>query len=148
MKQRMQASKLAPEAYGAVADLDRRVAESGIDEALYLLIKIRASQINGCAFCIDMHTREARKRGEAEERIYALNAWRESPLFSAEERAALGLTEAVTLLSETHVPDGVWAEAEGAFGEKELANLLMTTVTINAWNRIAVATRMLPRHAP
>ena len=143
----MTASKLAPEAYGAVADLDRRVAESGIVGALYLLIKIRASQINGCAFCIDMHTREARKRGEAEERIYALNAWRESPLFSVEERAALGLTEAVTLLSETHVPDGVWAEAEGAFGEKELANLLMTTVTINAWNRIALATRMVPRHA-
>jgi AhpD family alkylhydroperoxidase len=143
----MVASRLAPEAYGAVTDLDRRVGESGIDGALYLLIKIRASQINGCAFCIDMHTREARDRGEAEERIYALNAWRESPLFSDEERAALGLTEAVTLISETRVPDDVWTEAEGAFGERELANLLMATVAINAWNRIAVATRMVPRHA-
>src|SRR5215208_3099593 len=133
VKQRMAASKLAPEAYGAVADLDRRVAESGIDEVLYLLIKMRASHINRCALCIiDLHTREARKRGEAEERIYALNAWRESPLFSDEERAALGLTEAVTLLSETRVPDDVWAEAEGAFGERELANLLMATVAINA----------------
>jgi AhpD family alkylhydroperoxidase len=132
VKQRMAASKLAPEAYGAVADLDRRVAESGIDEGLYLLIKMRASHINRCALCIDLHTREARKRGEAEERIYALNAWRESPLFSDEERAALGLTEAVTLLSETRVPDDVWAEAEGAFGERELANLLMATVAINA----------------
>lgn len=113
MKQRMAASKLAPEAYGAVADLDGRVAEFGIVGAFYMLIKIRASQINGCAFCIDMHTREARKRGEVEERIYALNAWQESPLFSTEERAALGLTEAVTLLSETGVPNGVWVEAEG-----------------------------------
>ena len=147
MKQRMVARKLAPEAYGAVAELDKRVSESGIDRALYLLIKIRASQINGCAFRIDLHTRETRKRGEAEERIYALNAWRESPLFSDEGRAALGLTEAVTLLSETRVPDEVWAEAEAAFGETELANVLMAAVAINAWNGIAVATRMVPKHA-
>lgn len=112
--------------------------------ALHPLIKIRASQINGCAFCIDLHTREARKRGEAEERIYALDAWRESPLFSDEERAALGLTEAVTLLSETGVPDEVWAEAEAALGGTELANVLMAAVAINAWNRIGVATRMVP----
>ena len=147
MKQRMAARKLAPEAYRAVAELDKRVAESGIDRGLYLLIKIRASQINGCAFCIDLHTREARKRGEAEDRIYALNAWRESPLFSEAERAALGLTEVVTLLSETRVPEEVWEEAEGAFGERELANVLMAVVAINAWNRIGVATRMQPRRA-
>jgi alkylhydroperoxidase family enzyme len=94
-----------------------------------------------------MHIHETRKRGEAEERIYALNAWRESPLVSAEERAALELTEAVTLVSETRVPDDVWTEVEGAFGERELANFLMAKVAINAWNRIAVATRMVPRHA-
>lgn len=143
MKQRMVARKLAPEAYGAVVELGRRISESGMDRALYPLIKIRASQINGCAFCIGMHTREARRRGEAEERIYALNAWRESPLFSDAERAALGLTEAVTLISETCVPDEVWAEAQAVFGETELANLLMAAVEINAWNRIAVATRMV-----
>lgn len=147
MKERMVARELVPEAYGAVAELSKRVSESGVDWALYPLIKIRASQINGCAFCIDMHTREARKRGEAEERIYALNAWREPPLFWDEERAALGLTEAMTLLSETRVPDDVWAEAEAAFGKTELANLLMAAVAINAWNRVAVATRMVPEHA-
>ena len=144
MKERMVVGKLVPEAYGAVVELGKRVSESGVDGLLYPLIKIRASQINGCAFCIDLHTREARKRGEVEERIYALNAWRESPLFSDEERAALGLAEAVTLLPETGVPYHVWAEAEATFGEKELANLLMAAVEINAWNRIAVATRMVP----
>ena len=145
MKQRMTLSKLAPEAYKAVAELDKQVSGSGIDRTLYELIKIRASQINGCAFCIDMHTRDARKQGETERRIYALNAWQESPLFSEEERAALGLTEAVTLLSETHVPDDVWEKAEESFGEKDLANILMAIVTINAWNRIAVSTRMIPK---
>ena len=145
MKQRMTLSKLAPEAYKAVAELDKQVSGSGIDRTLYELIKIRASQINGCAFCIDMHTRDARKQGETERRIYALNAWQESPLFSEEERAALRLTEAVTLLSETHVPDDVWEKAEESFGEKDLANILMAIVTINAWNRIAVSTRMIPR---
>jgi AhpD family alkylhydroperoxidase len=147
MKQRMVISKLAPEAYKAVAELDKRVSESGIDGALYLLAKIRASQIYGCAFCIDLHTREARNRGETEERIYALNAWRESPLFAERERAAPGLTEAVTIVSETRVPDDVWDETEGAFDKRELANVLMATVAINAWNRIAVATRLMPRHA-
>jgi AhpD family alkylhydroperoxidase len=126
--QRMEVSLLAPEAYETVAELDRRVSEAGIDGALYELIKIRASQINGCAYCIDLHIRVARKRGETDERIHALNAWRKSPFFSERERAALGLTVAVTLLSETRVPDDVWTEAEGTFGERELANLLMATV--------------------
>jgi AhpD family alkylhydroperoxidase len=143
----MTVSKVVPEGYGIMVRLDRWVSEAGIDPGLYELIKIRASQINRCAFCIDMHTRDAREMGETEQRIYALSAWREAPFFSEKERAALGLTESVTLLSESGVPDEVWDEAERHFGERDLANLLMAIVTINAWNRIAASPRMLPKGA-
>ena len=133
----MAASKLATEAYGAVAELDKRVSESGINRPLYLFVKIHASQINDCAFCIDLRTREAHKRGEKEEKDLQPNAWREALLFPVQERAALGLTEAVTLLLEASVPDHIWAKVKGSFGENDLANVLMA----------AVATRMAPRTA-
>lgn len=113
MHPRLSYPTIAPHVLQATLTMSKTAQESDLEPDLVELVNLRASQINGCAFCIDMHTREARKRGEVEERIYALNAWQESPLFSTEERAALGLTEAVTLLSETGVPNGVWVEAEG-----------------------------------
>jgi AhpD family alkylhydroperoxidase len=115
-----------------------------LDPALSGLVKLRASQINGCAFCIDMHWPHARAAGESEERLAQLAAWRESPFFDDRERAALALTEAVTHVSETHVPDEVWSEAEAHFGPDALANLLFQIAAINLWNRIAVSTRVLP----
>jgi AhpD family alkylhydroperoxidase len=144
MMTRMLMADILPEGYRAMVGLERWTASSGIDRRLHELIRIRASQINRCVFCIDLHTRDARKHGEKEARIYALDAWREYPFFSREERAALALTEAVTLLSETRVPDEVWEEAQDVFGDEYLAKLLMAIVTINAWNRIAVSTRMAP----
>ncbi|EEM01800.1 Alkylhydroperoxidase AhpD core [Bacillus pseudomycoides] len=108
------------------------------------LIKIRASQINGCAYCIDIHTKDARKLGETEQRIYALNAWRETPFFTQEERAVLALTEAITLVAETHVPDEVYEEVRNFFEEEQIAEIIMQIVTINAWNRIGVSTRLMP----
>jgi AhpD family alkylhydroperoxidase len=133
---------VVPDGYQAMVGLERWTASAGLDRRLHELIKIRACQVNGCAFCIDLHTRDARKHGEKEARIYALDVWREYPFFSREERAALALTEAVTLLSETRVPDDVWEEAQDVFGDEYLAKVLMAIVTINAWNRIAVSTRM------
>jgi AhpD family alkylhydroperoxidase len=107
------------------------------------LVKTRASQINGCAFCIHMHTRDARALGESEERLYLLDAWRESPLYSDRERAALAWTEAVTLVSETHVPDDVYAELRRHFSEEEVVKLTVLVATINAWNRISISFRSL-----
>jgi AhpD family alkylhydroperoxidase len=144
VKTRMLMATIVPDGYQAIVGLERWMASTGLDKRLHDLIKIRASQINGCVFCIDLHTRDARKHGEQEARIYALDAWREYPFFSREERAALALTEAVTLLSETRVPDDVWEEAQDVFGDEYLAKVLMAIVTINAWNRIAVSTRMAP----
>jgi len=144
VKTRMLMAAVVPYGYQAMVGLERWTASAGLDKRLHDLIRIRASQINGCAFCIDLHTRDARRLGEEEARIYALDAWREYPFFSREERAALALTEAVTLLSETRVPDDVWELAEHVFGDEYLAKVLMAIVTINAWNRIAVSTRMAP----
>ena len=114
---------------------------SGLEPALINLVKTRASQINGCAYCIHMHTREARGRGESEERLYLLDAWRESPLYTERERAALAWTEAVTLVAKTHVPDAVYDEARRHFSAEELVKLTVAVVTINAWNRIAISFR-------
>lgn len=105
---------------------------------------MRASQINGCAYCIDMHTRDARKAGESERRIYALNAWRETPFFTDDEKAILALTEAVTLISEKGVPDNVYNEAVAALGEQKTAQVIMAAAAINAWNRIGISTGMQP----
>ncbi|MFF7637385.1 carboxymuconolactone decarboxylase family protein [Kitasatospora sp. NPDC008050] len=140
---RLAFSQAAADVYQAMLQLTG-ASQRGIDPALAELVKIRASLINGCAFCIDMHTTDARKAGEEEHRIYALAAWRETPYYTARERAALALTEAITLLTEGHVPDAVYQEAADRFDEAELAQLISVIATINAWNRIAVSTRMSP----
>lgn len=131
-------------AYRAMLQLERYVQGSGIHPTLQELIKIRASQINGCAFCIDMHTKDARLNGETEQRIYALSAWQETPFFTPEERAVLALTEAVTLIATNPVSDEIYDEVSRYFTPDEIANLLMALVTINGWNRIAITTRMVP----
>jgi AhpD family alkylhydroperoxidase len=131
----------APETMKALTALESQVQSSGLEQSLIELVKIRASEINGCAFCIDMHTKDARKHGEAEQRIYLLSAWHESPLYTDRERAALAWTEAVTLISETHAPDDVYAELRKHFSDVETVNLTTLIATINAWNRLAIAFR-------
>jgi AhpD family alkylhydroperoxidase len=139
--ERVSISRDAPALYRAQAALDRAVRDSALDTALYELVKIRASQINGCAYCIDMHTRQARADGETEQRLYALAAWRESPLFSDRERAAFALTDAVTLLAgDDGRLDRAYEEAAEHFSADELAALLYGIASINSWNRLAVAT--------
>ncbi|MGF1430061.1 carboxymuconolactone decarboxylase family protein [Kitasatospora sp. LaBMicrA B282] len=140
---RLALEKLAPDFYRALFQTSQ-AAETGLDPVLAELVKIRASMINGCAFCIDMHTTDARRAGEAEHRLHALSAWRETPHYTAKERAALALTEAITLLTEGHVPDAVHQEAAAQFDEEELARLIATIAVINTWNRVAVATRLSP----
>jgi AhpD family alkylhydroperoxidase len=134
----------APEGIEALAGLGRYTGNAGIEEPLLLLIKIRSSQINGCAYCIDMHTKDARAAGETEQRIYSLNAWRETPFFSERERAALEWTEALTLIAVDHAPDELFLRVRQYFSEPELVNLSLAIVTINAWNRLAIAFRSLP----
>ena len=133
-----------PAAYRAMLQLEQYVRGSGLNPTLLELIKISASQLNGCAFCIDMHTKDARLHGETEQRIYALNGWRETPFFTPEERAVLAFTEAVTLISTDHVSDALYQQVSQYFSAEQIANLLMAIVTINAWNRIAIATRIVP----
>ncbi len=141
---RMTFFKAAPEVYQAMVALDR-ASRKGVDPTLAELVKIRASQLNHCAYCLAMHTRDARKAGETEQRIYLLNAWEEAGAFFTEkEQAALALTEAVTVLTDGFVPDAVYARAAEHFEEAELAQLIALIFTINAWNRIAVTTRMDP----
>lgn len=132
----------APEAYKAVLALSTYVHRSSLPHQLAHLIYTRVSQINGCAYCIDMHTKDARAGGETEQRLYALNAWRETPFFTDRERAALAWAEAVTELGRDHVSDAVYTEARRHFDERELVELTIATVTINAWNRLAIAFRM------
>ena len=143
MQQRIDAMKVAPGAYKAMAGLQSYVDQSGLERSLLELVKIRTSQINGCAFCLVMHTNEARKLGETDDRMHLLNAWREVPVFSERERAALAWVEAVTLVADSHVPDEVYEEARKHFSEKELVDLTLAIVTINGWNRIAVGFRSL-----
>ena len=144
MKPRLDLTKYVTSGMGrAMLSLSGEVAAK-LDKGLFHLVEIRASQINGCAYCIDMHTKEARLAGETEQRLYALSAWRETPFFSDRERAALALTDAVTRLGEHGVTDEVWGEVVTYFDEPELAQLLWAIVAINAWNRMGVATRLLP----
>jgi AhpD family alkylhydroperoxidase len=143
MEQRMVLNEVNPAAYAAMTGLEKFLAGSSLDKTLKELVKIRASQINGCAFCLHMHASDARRNGETEIRIYTLNAWRETPYFTPAERAALALTEAVTLVAGNHVPDDVYAAAAEHFDQKQLSELLMAIVTINAWNRIAITTGMM-----
>jgi AhpD family alkylhydroperoxidase len=145
MQQRIDVTKVNPAAYKAVAALQTYVDQSGLDAKLRELIKIRASQINGCAYCLAMHTRDARKHGESDERMHLLDAWREAPIFSPRERAALAWTEAVTLVSQTHVPDDIYAEVRKQFSEKEIVDLTLAVAAINTWNRIAISLRATPQ---
>ncbi len=141
---RLDYRQVAPEAVQTMRGLEAYVKSSGLEPSLLELVKIRASQLNGCAYCIDLHTRSARAAGESERRIYALSAWQEAPFFSARERAALAWTEAVTLLAEGRVPDHVYEVARRHFTERELVDLTMAVVAINGWNRLAVAFRLPP----
>jgi len=144
MSQRLDAMKISPAAYKAMAGLQAYVDQSGLERSLLELVKIRASQINGCAFCLVMHTNEARQHGETDDRMHLLNAWREAPAFNARERAALAWVEALTLVSKDHVPDAVYEEVRRQFSEKELVDLTAAAVAINAWNRITIAFRTPP----
>jgi AhpD family alkylhydroperoxidase len=141
MLPRMNPYQAAPEAMKAMGALENYVQTCGLEASLIDLVKTRASQINGCAYCIHMHTHEARARGETEERLYLLDAWRESPLYSEREQAALAWTEALTLISQTHVPDAVYDEVRRQFADEELVKLTLLVATINAWNRIAISFR-------
>ena len=144
MQQRFRMEQVEPEAYKAMYALEGYIQRAGIEPKLKDLIKIRASQVNGCAYCINMHTKDARKMGETEQRIYALNAWRETPFFSDKERAVLALTEAVTLISHNHVPDDVYTEMTKHFTEQEIAKIIMAIVSINSWNRMGIALNLMP----
>jgi len=145
MQSRLQAQTASPAAYHAMLTLEMFVRKSSkLELSLIELVKMRASQINGCAFCIDMHSKDARAEGESEHRLYALNAWRETPFFTDRERAALAWAEAVTLVHDGHVPDTVYEEARQQFSEEELVNLTMVLVTINGWNRLAISFRAAP----
>src|SRR5438876_8189986 len=125
----------------AMLSLGKAAEESGLDRSLLELVKTRASQINGCAYCLDMHSKDARALGETEQRLYVLDAWEEAPFYSERERAALALTEAVTRITEGHVPDAVFERARAHFNEQELIALVFTLTTINAWNRLAITLR-------
>ncbi|HET8666622.1 MAG TPA: carboxymuconolactone decarboxylase family protein [Terriglobales bacterium] len=139
--ERIHFKKLVPAAYRAMLALETYVHQTGLEESLLELVKMRASQINGCAYCLDMHSKDARAAGETEQRLYVLSAWREAPFYSDRERAALAWTEAVTLLSDTHVPDDVYELARKQFSDEELVNLTMAIVAINGWNRLEVSFR-------
>ena len=141
---RLDVTKVSPDLFKAMASLEKYVEASGLEQKLLDLVKIRASQINGCAYCIDMHTNDARKHGENDEWMHLLNAWDEAPIYSARERAALAWTEAVTKISDGHVPDGVYDEARHHFSEKELVDLTAAVIAINAWNRAAISFRATP----
>jgi AhpD family alkylhydroperoxidase len=143
-EERLDLHAIAPKLYNAMIHLDNAVKRSGLDEDLLDLLLTRASQINGCAYCIDMHTKDARRRGETEQRLYGLSAWRETPFYSDRERAALDLVESLTLLADRGVEDDVWARAAEHFDESELASLIFAGAVINGWNRIAVSSRIEP----
>ncbi len=144
METRFDGMKVAPGAFQAMYGLEQYLHGCGLEEKLLHLIKLRASQINGCAYCLDMHWKDLRAAGEDEQRLYSLDAWRECPYYTARERAALAWTEAVTLVAEGHVPDSVYEEVRPHFGDKELADLTLAVATINAWNRLAIASRTEP----
>ena len=144
MEARLDYAKASPEAYKAMLHMEGVVRRSGIDPKLLELIKIRASQLNGCAYCIDMHTKDARFKGETEQRIYALDAWRETPFFTEKERAALAWTEAITNIQVGHAADAVYEELGRNFSEEEIVNVTLAITTINAWNRIAIGFRAVP----
>ncbi|HEY9722306.1 MAG TPA: carboxymuconolactone decarboxylase family protein [Oscillatoriaceae cyanobacterium] len=139
MTQRLNYREAAPDALKAFYGLEQYVRGCGVEHALLELVKTRASQINGCAYCLDMHTKDARAAGETEQRLYLLSAWREAPFYTARERAALEFTEALTLVAENGIPDDLHARMREHFSEAELVNLALAIITINGWNRLAIA---------
>jgi AhpD family alkylhydroperoxidase len=145
---RLNLSSIAPDAYRSMQAFAQMVEtaarKAGIEPEILLLVQMRASQENGCAYCLDMHSATARRLGETEQRLYVLDAWRAAPFFTERERAALALTEAVTLLHEGHVPDQVFEAAGAVFSDDEVGHLIMAATVINAWNRIAVSARLMP----
>ena len=141
MGSRIEFAKASPEAYQAMLTLSKYTNECGLEHSLLELVKTRASQINGCAFCLQMHTRDARKLGETEERLHLLSAWREAPIYTPRECAALAWTEALTLLTDGHAPDEIYAQVRAKFSEAEIAKLTLAIAVINSWNRIAVGLR-------
>lgn len=144
MVTRIKIDQVEPAGYKAILGLEKFIESTPLSKTHKDLIKIRASQINGCAFCIDMHTKDARKTGETEQRIYALNAWRDAPFYTEEERAILAITEEVTLISENHVTDATYEQAVQLLGETYLAQVILSIITINAWNRIGITTKLIP----
>jgi AhpD family alkylhydroperoxidase len=148
MSSRLNYPKLAPGAYEALLSLEKYLHGSGIEPKLLHLMKLRASQINGCAYCVDMHARDARLAGESERRVHGVAAFEESPLYTEREKAALAWTEAVTLISETHAPDAAYERLRAQFNEKEVADLTWLVAGINAWNRVAIAFRSGPPTTP
>ncbi|UOF90015.1 carboxymuconolactone decarboxylase family protein [Fodinisporobacter ferrooxydans] len=144
MEPRLNYATTEPDSLKAMMQLEQYVKNSGLEPKLLELIKIRASQINGCAYCLDMHTKDARAIGETEQRIYALNAWREAPFYTEEERAALELTEAVTLVATNRVPDELYQRVRKHFNDKQYVQLIMAINTINSWNRLSIATNAIP----
>src|SRR5215467_11722742 len=141
MKARIDLMHVNPGVMQAMLGLERQVRQAGFDHKLLDLVRMRASQINGCAYCLDMHSKDARANGETEQRLYGLEAWRETPYYSARERAALEWTEALTLVTDTHVPDEVYERVRQQFSDDELAHLSLAVVAINGWNRLNVAAR-------
>ena len=141
LKARLIPFEVAPGALKPMIELEKNLTNRGLEHSLIELVKTRASQINGCAYCINMHTQDARKLGETEQRLYLLSAWRESPLYTDRERAALAWTDAVTLIADTHAPDDLYEDVRAHFSESETVNLTMLVGAINAWNRLAIAFR-------
>lgn len=144
MKPRVEYRRVAPGVMAAMSGLERYLAECSLEPSLRELVKLRASQINGCAYCIDIHTKDARASGETEQRLYALSAWRETPFYTERERAALAWTEVLTLIADSHAPDGVYESVRQQFAEKELVDLTLAIVAINGWNRFAIGFRTVP----
>ena len=144
MQPRLNFANASPDVYKAMSALETCVRQCGLESSLLELVKTRASQINHCAYCLDMHTKDARAQGETEQRLYTLPAWRETPFFSERERAALAWTESLTLIAESNVPDNLYEMARAQFTEKELVELTLAIVAINGWNRLAIAFRSVP----
>jgi AhpD family alkylhydroperoxidase len=144
MESRFNFFAAAPEAYKAMAGLEQYLHRCGLEESLLHLVKLRASQINGCAYCLDMHWKDLRAIGEPEQRLYSLDAWRECPWYSERERAALAWAEALTLITNGHVPDDVFQQVRPHFSDKEISDLTLAITTINAWNRISISSRLEP----
>lgn len=145
LRQRIDLQAEVPEAWDEMVALESAI---GLDQQLQVLVKLRASLLNGCVYCIDMHSKQGLDGGESHQRLFGLAAWRESPYFSPRERAALALTDSITMVADGHIPDDIWEEASRLFDSKELANLVWTVVAINSWNRLAIAARIPPANNP